>query len=151
MKLNLRERLAEFRASFLNVLRRHPLELLLLLALTVTLIVCLEIDEEPNGPRMLILGWGALLLLIVCFCLGGSAIGWNGVYLAHVARIAPEGKAGVATGGTLFFTFAGAIFLPLAFGFIHNSFGQYFESFYATAALCFVIALWLLVSKSPKN
>lgn len=92
-----------------------------------------------------------LLLLIVCFCLGGSAIGWNGVYLAHVARIAPEGKAGVATGGTLFFTFAGAIFLPLAFGFIHNSFGQYFESFYATAALCFVIALWLLVSKSPKN
>ena len=92
-----------------------------------------------------------ILLLLVCFCLGGSAIGWNGVYLAHVARIAPEGKAGVATGGTLFFTFAGAIFLPLIFGVIHNSFEQYFESFYATAALCGVIALWLLISKSSDN
>ena len=92
-----------------------------------------------------------ILLLAVCFCLGGSAIGWNGVYLAHVARIAPEGKAGVATGGTLFFTFAGAIFLPLIFGVIHNTFGQYFESFYATAALCALIALWLLISKTPEN
>lgn len=92
-----------------------------------------------------------VLLLGVCFCLGASAIGWNGVYLAHVARIAPEGKAGVATGGTLFFTFAGAIFLPLAFGFIHGTFNQYFESFYATAALCALIALWLLVSKNAKN
>lgn len=85
-------------------------------------------------------------LLLVCFCLGGSAIGWNGVYLANVARVAPAGKAGVATGGTLFFTFAGAIFLPLAFGFIHGAFGQYFESFYATATLCAAIAIWLLLS-----
>ena len=92
-----------------------------------------------------------ILLLAVCFCLGGSAIGWNGVYLAHVARIAPEGKAGVATGGTLFFTFAGAIFLPLIFGVFHTTFGQYFESFYATAALCALIALWLLISKTPEN
>ena len=91
------------------------------------------------------------LLLAVCFCLGASAIGWNGVYLAHVARIAPEGKAGVATGGTLFFTFAGAIFLPLIFGFIHNVFNHYFESFYATAALCALIALWLALSKTPKH
>ena len=91
------------------------------------------------------------LLLAVCFCLGASAIGWNGVYLAHVARIAPEGKAGVATGGTLFFTFAGAIFLPLIFGFIHNVFNHYFESFYATAALCALIALWLALSRTPKH
>ncbi len=92
-----------------------------------------------------------VLLLLVCFCLGGSAIGWNGVYLAHVARIAPQGKAGVATGGTLFFTFAGAIFLPLAFGFIHSLFNEYFESFYATAGLCALIALWLLLSKAENR
>lgn len=92
-----------------------------------------------------------VLLLFVCFCLGGSAIGWNGVYLAHVARIAPQGKAGVATGGTLFFTFAGAIFLPLAFGFIHGVFNQYFESFYATAGLCALVALWLLLNKTESH
>ena len=87
MKLNLRERLAEFRASFLNVLRRHPLELLLLLALTVTLIVCLEIDEEPNGPRMLILGWGALLLLIVNRLAGRSV--WRRIYWVAWAPLVP--------------------------------------------------------------
>ena len=31
---------------------------------------------------------------------GGTAIGWNGVYLAAVARLAPSGQAGTATGGT---------------------------------------------------
>ena len=87
MKLNLRERLAEFRASFLNVLRRHPLELLLLLALTVTLIVCLEIDEEPNGPRMLVLGWGALLLLIVNRLAGRSV--WRRIYWVAWAPLVP--------------------------------------------------------------
>jgi MFS family permease len=45
--------------------------------------------------------WTLLLLF------GASAIGWNGVYLAEVARQAPEGKASVATGGTLTFTFLG--------------------------------------------
>ena len=93
----------------------------------------------------------SFFMIAVCFCLGASAIGWNGVYLAHVARIAPKGKASVATGGTLFFTFGGAIFLPLFFGMIHSSFGAYFESFYATAGLCLVIALWLFLSKTPKS
>ena len=87
MKLNLRERLAEFRAGLLTVLRRHPLELLLLLALTVTLIVCLEIDEDPNGPRMLVLGWGALLLLIVNRLAGRSV--WRRIYWVAWAPLVP--------------------------------------------------------------
>ena len=87
MKLNLRERLAEFRAGFLNVLRRHPLELLLLLALTVTLIVCLEVDEDPNGPRMLVLGWGALLLLVVNRLAGRSV--WRRIYWVAWAPLVP--------------------------------------------------------------
>ena len=70
-----------------SVLRRHPLELLLLLALTVTLIVCLEIDEEPNGPRMLILGWGALLLLIVNRLAGRSV--WRRIYWVAWAPLVP--------------------------------------------------------------
>ena len=56
MKWNLRERLADLRAGLLSVLRRHPLELALLLALSVTLIVSLETDREPNGPRLLVMG-----------------------------------------------------------------------------------------------
>lgn len=86
-------------------------------------------------------------MVTTAVCLGASAIGWNGVYLANVARIAPEGKASVATGGTLFFTFGGAIFLPLLFGWIHSLSAHYFMSFYSVAALCATTALWLLIGK----
>lgn len=87
MKLNLRERLSEFRAGFLAVLRRHPLELLLLLALVGALIFCLETDREPNGPRMLVLGWGALLLLIVNRLAGRSV--WRRIYWVAWTPLVP--------------------------------------------------------------
>ena len=87
MKWNLRERFAEFRKEFLTVVCRHPLELLLLLALTVTLIVCLEIDKEPNGPRLLVLGWGALLLLVVNRLAGCSV--WRRIYWVAWTPLVP--------------------------------------------------------------
>jgi sugar phosphate permease len=52
--------------------------------------------------------------LLVVF--GASAIGWNGVYLSEVARIAPPGAAGMATGGTLAVTFSGIVLWPPVFG-----------------------------------
>ena len=87
MKLNLRARLVEFRAGLFSVLRRHPLELLLLLALAVTLIVHFETDREPNGPRLLVLGWGALLLLIVNRLAGRSV--WRRIYWVAWAPLVP--------------------------------------------------------------
>lgn len=87
MKWNFRERVAEFRKGLATVVCRHPLELLLLLALTVTLIVCLEIDEDPNGPRMLVLGWGALLLLVVNRLAGRSV--WRRIYWVAWAPLVP--------------------------------------------------------------
>ena len=87
MKWNFRERVAEFRKGLVTVVCRHPLELLLLLALTVTLIVCLEIDEDPNGSRMLVLGWGALLLLIVNRLAGRSV--WRRIYWVAWAPLVP--------------------------------------------------------------
>ena len=87
MKWNLRKRVAELRKGLVTVVCRHPLELLLLLALTVMLIVCLEIDEEPNGPRMLVLGWGALLLLVVNRLAGRSV--WRRIYWVAWAPLVP--------------------------------------------------------------
>lgn len=87
MKWNLRERLAELRKGFLTVVYRHPLELLLLLALAVTLIVCLEIDKEPDGPRLLVLGWGALLLLVVNRLAGYSV--WRRIYWVAWTPLVP--------------------------------------------------------------
>ena len=90
--------------------------------------------------------WTLLLLF------GASAIGWNGVYLAEVARQAPEGKASVATGGTLTFTFLGVVIGPPLFGALSTLFGTYGAGFWALAAtssLCSLV-LWRL-KPSPSN
>ena len=92
-------------------------------------------------------GVWALLLLF-----GASAIGWNGVYLAEVARQAPEGKASVATGGTLTFTFLGVVLGPPLFGTLSTVFGNYGAGFWALAvisSLCSLV-LWRL-KPNPAN
>jgi hypothetical protein len=49
----------------------------------------------------------------VAFAFGVTASGWNGVFLAEVARLAPEGRVGEATGAVLMFGFAGLVLGPL--------------------------------------
>jgi MFS family permease len=89
--------------------------------------------------------WGIWSVLLV---FGASAIGWNGVYLAEVARQAPEGKASVATGGTLTFTFLGVVIGPPLFGALSSAFGTYRAGFLAlviTSSLC----AWVLYRLKP--
>lgn len=91
---------------------------------------------HPGMPDLLVLG---ILLLF-----GASAIGWNGVYLAEVARQAPPGQAGLATGGTLAITFLGVVLGPPLFGALSGLFGSYRAGFAALAlptALCLVALL----------
>ena len=65
--------------------------------------------------------WPTPLLLLACALFGSAAIGWNGVQLAQVAQLAPSGKAGLATGGTLFISFFGVVAGPPLFGTIVGS------------------------------
>jgi predicted MFS family arabinose efflux permease len=84
-----------------------------------------------------------LLTIIVLSVFGSSAVGWNGVYLAEVARQAPKGQASIATGGTLALTFLGVVVGPPIFGLIAGASGSYgiaYASLLAPSALC----LWLL-------
>lgn len=64
----------------------------------------------PNWP-----GW--VLFTFACV-FGATAVGWNGVYLAEVAHLAPAGKVSQATGGCLFFTFLGVVVTPLLFNLV---------------------------------
>ncbi|MEQ4616494.1 MAG: MFS transporter [Corticimicrobacter sp.] len=59
--------------------------------------------------------WPLAIVIVVSMVFGGTAIGWNGVYLAQVAQLAPKGMAGQMTGGTLFFTYFGVVLGPPAF------------------------------------
>lgn len=44
---------------------------------------------------------------------GLTASGWNGVFLAEVARLSPQGRIGEATGAVLTASYAGLLFTPL--------------------------------------
>ncbi len=90
-----------------------------------------------------------LVLILVVF--GASAIGWNGVYLAEVARRAPAGQASLATGGTLAFTFSGVVVGPPVFGLLATVFGTYRAGFVALMAVASVCGflLFRLVRQRP--
>lgn len=84
------------------------------------------------------------LVVAVLSVFGASGIGWNGVYLAEVARQAPEGQAGVATGGTLAITFLGVVLGPPVFGAVSSLAGSYRVG-YAALALPLVLCCWVLL------
>ena len=94
-------------------------------------------------PLLRMIDSDAVALVVLCL-FGGSAIGWNGVYLAEVARQAPAGQASVATGGTLAMTFLGVVVGPPIFGWIASLSGSYgfaYATLMAPAGICLML-LW---------
>ena len=59
--------------------------------------------------------WPIAAVLPLVVVLGGTAIGWNGVQLAELARHAPEGGAGAVTAAASVITFAGVVVGPPLF------------------------------------
>jgi MFS family permease len=92
--------------------------------------------------------WPFLAVLAVCVLYGATAVGWNGVFLAEVARLAPEGRVAIVTGGTQFFTFAGVLIGPPVFGAIAAATGSYSTGFVVIAALPLAASIGLFVSAS---
>ena len=87
-----------------------------------------------------------LVLCLLAAMLGATAIGWNGVFLGELARLAPAGKVASVTGGTMFFTYIGVVIGPPAFGFMaeRSSLGVA----YGALAVLPLMALFLLGSRS---
>lgn len=59
--------------------------------------------------------WPTAAVYLVCIVLGGTAVGWNGVFIAESALRAPPGRAAEFTGATQLFVFGGALLSPLLF------------------------------------
>lgn len=89
-------------------------------------------------------GLSGPLVVAVLVVFGASAIGWNGVYLAEVARRAPADQVSMATGGTLAITFFGVVLGPAAFGAVSALFGSYRAGFFALAVACGLCTLALV-------
>ena len=88
----------------------------------------------PNTPT----AWVTALLVVF----GATAVGWNGVFLATVARVAPS-SAAVATAGSLFFTYFGVVIGPPIFGAIGGQLGA-LGGAYALLALPLAWTIWVL-------
>lgn len=82
---------------------------------TLTLI-CVIVAAATVGVTQLSAEWPFLLAAALSALFGATAMGWNGVYLAEVARLAPPGAAAKATGGVAFAMFGGVLFAPPIFG-----------------------------------
>jgi MFS family permease len=88
--------------------------------------------------------WPSAAIVVLAALFGSTAIGWNGVQLSEVARIAPAGTAGKVTGATGFVTFAGVVIGPPSFALLSSLTGGYRAGFATFAALNAGAALALL-------
>ena len=94
-------------------------------------------------------GWPIWLLFTFAAFFGATAVGWNGVYLAEVAHLAPPGQIGAATGGCLFFTFLGVVVTPLVFNLVFGFSGSYAVAYAVFGLPAIAIGARLLVAKVP--
>ncbi len=89
--------------------------------------------------------WPGAVVLAVGAAFGATAIGWNGVQLAEVARHSPAGEAGTVTGASGFVTFAGVVLGPPLFALLATLTGSYRAGFvvFGSASLACGAALLL--------
>ena len=89
--------------------------------------------------------WPIVAACALFFVFGSTASGWNGAFLAEVARVAPPGTVSKATGGSLFFVNIGKMLGPIAMANVYALSGSYTLAFGllavpALAALAYLLA-----------
>ena len=90
--------------------------------------------------------WPLAAIVAIVIAYGATAISWNGVQLAQVARFSPPGRAGETTGATTFVTFQGVALVPFAFSLILGSIGSYFVAYSGAAVLTLASGIAYLVA-----
>ncbi len=87
----------------------------------------------------------------ILFLFGMSAVGWNGVFMAEIGRLAPEGKIGSATGGVLVPTFIGVMMGPSVFSAIHEVTATYTMSFAILALVTMMGMVPILMMRGSRQ
>ncbi len=91
--------------------------------------------------------WPLPLLFFYAAVFGATAVGWNGVFLAEVARIAPAGQISQATGGCMFFTFLGVVVSPPLFSQALAIGGSYAGAYAVFGVPALFAGVWLLAAR----
>ena len=89
--------------------------------------------------------WAVPLIAAVVAVFGFCAVGWNGVFMAVIARQAPPQSIGLATGATLSITFAGVMVGPSGFALLHDGLGLTYADGYLLMAGVTVLGVLCMV------
>ncbi len=95
--------------------------------------------------------WPHWLLFAFASVFGATAVGWNGVFLAEVARIAPAARVSEATGGCLFFTFLGVVVTPPIFNAALALSASYAAAFAVFGVPALMVGAWLLFARGGSD
>ena len=87
--------------------------------------------------------WPVWLTALLYAVFGATAIGWNGLYTAEVARRSPPGQVSLVTGGAMVWNFAGILTGPTAFTLAYKGIGSYTTTF-GTVIVIAVLTLFAL-------
>ena len=93
-------------------------------------------------------GWTMQSILIVAILISITAIGWNGILLAEVARLAPDGDVAGTTGGVIGFASFGSMIFPAAYGIILSLTNSFSVGFFIAAIPATIDGIMML--KAPK-
>ncbi len=115
------------------------------------IVIALMLTSGALGTALLRPESSPWILFPVLVVFGASAIGWNGVFLAEIARLAPAGQASVATGGTLCITFLGVVLGPPLFGVLAGMLKSYGASYGALGLFGLIITVLLVRLRSAAH
>lgn len=90
--------------------------------------------------------WPVPALTAVLVGFGFCLVGWNGLWMAEIARTSGRADVGLATGGVLVFTYIGVMAGPAAFALIYRWLGSYTLTFGAFGLMSLIGAAALLVA-----
>jgi len=113
-------------------------------SLSVLMIICVITIMSTLALVFFDPGWNKLLIYLLFFVIGVTAVGWNGVFHAEAARLSPPGMASVVAAGTTFFVFAGVLIGPAAFAAAYGGIGSYGNTF-LLVVISAVVAFGLLL------
>jgi MFS family permease len=112
--------------------------LTLLIAMSAAMVVCCGV------MALITPAWPQALTALLFLAFGASAIGWNGLFLAEVARLSPPGKVSIATSGAMVWNFAGILIGPALFALLYRMNGSYAQTYglltlFAISGLVFLL------------
>jgi len=96
-------------------------------------------------------GWPVLPTALLFALLGATAVGWNGLYTAEVARRSPPGQVSIATGGAMVWNFGGILAGPAAFTLVYELLGSYARTYGTMMVMATIIFLALHAARRAQH